>query len=88
LFEQFNAIYYLKGSYKKTKITAFIKFLLSMIMIFAILYLIFKHGIQWFGSSLFGNTNLGRSEFFYIPSIVYLTYSVFLSLLSYYDILK
>ncbi|GAB6188723.1 hypothetical protein JCM30566_04620 [Marinitoga arctica] len=88
IFEQFNAIYYLKGSYKGTKISAFIKFLISMIMIFSILYLIFRHGIQWFGASLFGNTTFGRSDIFYIPSIVYLSYSVFLSLLSYYDILK
>ncbi|WGS64165.1 hypothetical protein [Marinitoga aeolica] len=88
IFEQFNAIYYLKGNLRATRITAFVKFLISMIMIFAILYLIFKHGIQWFGASLFGNTSLGKNQVFYIPSIVYLTYSVFLSLLSYYDILK
>ncbi|WP_129408813.1 hypothetical protein [Marinitoga lauensis] len=88
VFEQFNAIYYLKGNIKATRITAFVKLLISMIMIFAILYLIFKHGIQWFGASLFGNTSLGKNQIFYIPSIVYLTYSVFLSLLSYYDILK
>ncbi|SHE27536.1 hypothetical protein SAMN02745164_00059 [Marinitoga hydrogenitolerans DSM 16785] len=88
IFEQFNAIYYLKRSIKGTKITAFLKFLISVIMIFTILYLIFKHGIQWFGASLFGNTSLGKNEVFYIPSIIYLTYSIFLSLLSYYDILN
>ncbi|KLO22840.1 hypothetical protein X275_04505 [Marinitoga sp. 1197] len=88
IFEQFNAIYYLKGKIRATKITAFMKFLISMIMIFSILYLIFKYGIQWFGISLFGKTSLGKNQLFYIPSIVYLTYSVFLSLLSYYDILN
>ncbi|KLO24164.1 MULTISPECIES: hypothetical protein [unclassified Marinitoga] len=88
IFEQFNAIYYLKGKIRATKITAFMKFLISMIMIFSILYLIFKYGIQWFGLSLFGKTSLGKNQLFYIPSIVYLTYSVFLSLLSYYDILN
>jgi hypothetical protein len=88
IFEQFNAIYYLKGNMKLTKITAAIKFLISLIMIFSILYLIFNHGIQWFGTSIFGNTSLGKNQLFYIPSIVYLTYSVFLSLLSYFDILK
>lgn len=88
LTEQLNAIYYLKGYLKITRITAVIKFFISLIMIFAIIYIIFKNGIQWFGTSLFGNTSLGKNQIFYIPSIIYITYSIFLSLLSYYDLLK
>ncbi|KAF2955644.1 hypothetical protein [Marinitoga sp. 38H-ov] len=88
IIEQLNAIYYLKGNYKITKYTAILKLFISLIMIFTIIFIIFKSGIQWFGISLFGNTSLGKNQLFYIPSIIYLTYSIFLSLLSYYDLLK
>ncbi|AEX86134.1 hypothetical protein XO10_08620 [Marinitoga sp. 1135] len=88
IIEQFNAIYYLKESLKWYRITCILKFIVSLLMIFSIVYLISKSGIQWFGISLFGNTTLGKNKLFYIPSIVYLTYSIYLSLLSYYDLLK
>ncbi|MDO7976922.1 hypothetical protein [Oceanotoga teriensis] len=42
-----------------------------------ILFYIYKMSINWFGVSIFGNTSIGLNQWFYLPSILYIIYSIF-----------
>ncbi|HPX16978.1 MAG: hypothetical protein KBA07_06945 [Petrotogaceae bacterium] len=60
------------------RLYAFICFAVSICMTGLILYLIFKYSINWFGLSIFGNTEIGQKSVFFIPSVMYMVYSFFL----------
>lgn len=66
-----------KARDKNYLLIAFILFLLALFMTFSITFIIIKYSLNWLGIQLFGNTAIGLNNWFYLPSIVYLGYSIF-----------
>jgi magnesium-transporting ATPase (P-type) len=66
-----------KARDKNYLLIAFILFLLALFMTFSITFIIIKYSLNWIGIQLFGNTAIGLNNWFYLPSIVYLGYSIF-----------
>lgn len=63
---------------KNHKIVALIIFFYSFFMVFTTTYIIVRYSLAWMGIQLFGNTDIGSSNWFYLPSIGLLFYSFFI----------
>lgn len=63
---------------KNHKIIALIIFFYSFFMVFMITYIIVRYSLAWMGIQLFGNSDIGHSKWFYLPSIGFLFYTFFI----------
>ncbi|PNS01389.1 hypothetical protein X927_00915 [Petrotoga mexicana DSM 14811] len=66
-----------KARLHRYSVTGAIIFFFSLFMAFSITYIIIKYSLNWVGIQLFGQTEIGQNKWFYLPSIVYLGYSIF-----------
>ncbi|HOO74860.1 MAG TPA: hypothetical protein PLS66_06175 [Tepiditoga sp.] len=67
-----------KISERGYKIVSLGIFFLGIVMTGLIGFMIIKYSLNWFGVTLFGKTDIGLNGIFYIPSIIYLLYSIFI----------